>query len=81
MNTPESSSAGSTWPVGTKARTESAKNKPSVTKLTDMNEYTNASKRDQPFTNPVALRRNRVGASPIVATGSPPQGRHGPLDR
>ena len=37
-NTPLINSAGSTWPVGTNASTENAKNNPSVTKLTDMNE-------------------------------------------
>src|SRR5262245_668292 len=71
MNTPEMSNAGRTWPVGTNARTDNAKNSPSVTKLTDMNEYRNASNLDQPFTSPVALRRNRDGVSPIVATVTP----------
>src|SRR5437899_11410532 len=71
MNTPEISNAGRTCPVGTNARTDSAKNKPSVTKLTDMNEYRNASNFDHPFTRPVALRRNSVGVSPIVATVTP----------
>ena len=37
-NTPEINSAGSTCPVGTNASTDRAKNNPSVTKLTDMNE-------------------------------------------
>ena len=37
-NTPLIRSAGSTWPAGTNASTENAKNRPSVTKLTDMKE-------------------------------------------
>src|SRR3954451_12570221 len=36
---------------------------PSVTRLTDMNEYENASKPDQPLTNPVAFLRNSDGAA------------------
>src|SRR5437588_97863 len=43
------------------------KNNPSVTKFTDMNEYTNASNFDQPLTRPVALRRKSVGDSLTVA--------------
>ena len=36
--TPLINNAGRTWPAGTNASTENAKNKPSVTKLTDMKE-------------------------------------------
>ena len=78
-NTPEINSAGSTCPAGTNASTDRAKNSPSVTKLTDMNEYRNASNLDQPLTSPVALRRNRVGASPTVAIGTP--SRYGTADQ
>src|SRR5512140_490099 len=42
---------------------------PRVTRFTDMNEYANASNPDQPFTRPVAFRRNSAGAfatSPVV---------------
>src|SRR5438046_80422 len=75
---PETRSAGSTCPVGTYPRTASAKKSPSVTKLTDMKEKRNASNFDHPFTSPVALRRNRVGPSPVtVAIFTPPQGRNG----
>ena len=35
---------------------------PSVTRLTDMNEYENASNPDQPLTRPVAFLRNSDGA-------------------
>src|SRR6185503_6909806 len=38
---------------------------PRQTRLTDMNAYTNASKPDQPFTSPVALRRNSDGAAEL----------------
>src|ERR671931_2011979 len=38
-----------------------------------MNEYRNASNLDQPFTRPVAFRRNRVGAS-LTAAIDPPLG-------
>src|SRR5215218_1478495 len=71
MNTPEISRAGSTCPSGTKPSTERLKNNPSVTKLTDMKEYRNASNLDHPLTRPVALRRNSVGASPIAAINTP----------
>ena len=36
---------------------------PSVTRLTDMNEYVNASNPDQPLTRPVAFLRNSDGAA------------------
>ena len=36
---------------------------PSVTRLTDMNEYENASNPDQPLTRPVAFLRNSDGAA------------------
>src|SRR4029077_166038 len=36
---------------------------PSVTRFTDMNEYENASKPDQPFTRPVAFLRNSAGVA------------------
>ena len=36
---------------------------PSVTRFTDMNEYVNASKPDQPLTRPVAFLRNSDGAA------------------
>src|SRR6476620_3674613 len=38
---------------------------PSVTRLTDMNEYENASNPDQPLTRPVAFLRNSDGAVPV----------------
>src|SRR6266550_1812621 len=46
-----------------------------------MNEYTNASNLDHPLTRPVALRRNRVGVSPIVATVTPLAGTSSPVDQ
>src|SRR5512133_3978577 len=66
-NTPEINNAGRTLPVGTNARTDSAKNRPSVTKLTDMNEYRNASNLDQPLTSPVGFRWKSPGASLTAA--------------
>src|SRR5215216_2073813 len=72
MKTPEMSSAGKTCPVGTYPMTDRAKNSPSVTKLTDMNEYRNASNFDQPLTRPVAFRRNRPGASLTAAIDRTP---------
>src|SRR5512132_3554138 len=71
-NTPEINNAGRTLPVGTNASTDRAKNRPSVTKLTDMNEYRNASNLDQPLTRPVAFRRNRPGASLTAAIDRTP---------
>src|SRR5947209_4002010 len=64
--------AGITCPVGLYPRNSHAPNMAIVTTFTDMNEYTNASNLDQPLTSPVALRRNRVGASPTVAIDSNP---------
>src|SRR4029450_3571456 len=72
MNTPEIRRAGRTCPAGTNARTERAKNNPSVTKLTDMNEYRKASNFDHPLTKPGAFLRNRGGASPTAAISCPP---------
>src|SRR4029453_7407756 len=52
--------------------TDRAKNSPSVTKFTDMNEYRNASNFDHPLTRPVALRRNSPGASLTAAIDRTP---------
>src|SRR6266498_3947581 len=71
MNTPVITRAERIWPVGTNPSTDRLKNSPSVTKLTDMNEYRKASNFDHPLTSPVALRRNSVGASPATAIRVP----------
>ena len=44
---------------------------PSVTRLTDMNEYVNASKPDHPLTSPVAFLRNRDGAALVPDAMTP----------
>src|SRR3989337_747232 len=40
-------------------------------RLTDRNEYTNASNRDHPFTSPVAFRRKTGGAASVPAAMAP----------
>src|ERR1700758_3015848 len=66
MTTPDSRSVEGTEPSGTNAKTARLENMPRVTRLTDMNEYANASKPDQPLTGPVAFRRNRGGAEAVA---------------
>ena len=71
MKTPDTSRAGRICPCGTYAMTARLKNRPSVTKFTDMNEYRNASNFDQPLTRPVAFRRKSAGDSLTVAIDHP----------
>ena len=51
---------------------------PSVTRLTDMNEYVNASNPDHPLTRPVAFLRNRDGAA-VPEAMIPSSARTNPL--
>src|SRR6266508_1590883 len=75
MNTPVITRAERIWPVGTNPSTDRLKNSPSVTKLTDMNEYRKAANFDHPWTSAGAVGTNSVGSSPATAirVPSPPQ--------